>query len=826
MWSILAALHPIPYKSNPERIHHYQAYVNELNFNDIEFPVSISKISKFEKQNKIAVNVFGFEEGALFPVYISKERYSVHVDLLLYSLGQQRHYCLIRDLNRLLSSQRKHNGKMFHCPHCLHGFVRQDLLHDHEPLCSQHGAQRIELPNEDNMFLQFKDFHKQMRVPFAIYADFESLTTKIQSASPDPTKSSTEKYQHHQACGFAYVIVSERPDHCKAPVLYRGEDAVDKFLESLQKEEQIIETLLEDIVPMQLTPLEEDRFQRATLCHICKDELGADRVRDHCHVTGKFRGAAHNACNLNFQFTGRIPVILHNLRGYDSHLIMQGLGKIKNKPINCIPNNIEKYISFSIGNLDFIDSLQFMNASLEKLVCNLAKEGDNKFSILKKYIETSKVPLLLRKGVYPYDYMDNIEKFKEPQLPPKEAFYSKLIEEHISDDDYHHAQTVFTTFQLQNLGEYHDLYLLSDVLLLADVFENFRNICLNYYELDPAHFYTSPGLAWSACLKMTQVELELLTDPDMTKNYIMYLDANNLYGWAMSQPLPTHDFVWLSEYEVADFDVMEVADDSEDGFILEVNLEYPQELHDQHSDYPLAPEKMKVTSDMLSPYCQQLTEQLDLGGAPVTKLVPNLGNKTHYILHYRNLKLYMELGMKLTKVHRILGFAQSTWLKSYIDFNTEKRKHATNDFEKDFFKLMNNSVFGKTMENLITNPTKLIKLTASPAFDSFRIFSEDLAAVNMKKTKLYLNRPIYVGFSILDLSKVLMYNFHFKYMVPKYGTQSKLLFTDTDSLCYDVKTDDLYRDFHQDLDYFDTSEYPTDHFLYCARNKKVLGKIR
>ncbi|KAK3729471.1 hypothetical protein QZH41_009380, partial [Actinostola sp. cb2023] len=527
-------------------------------------------------------------------------------------------------------------------------------------------------------------FQKQMRVPFAyaIYADFESLTTKIESASPDPTKSSTEKYQHHQACGFAYVIVSERPDYCKAPVLYRGEDAVDKFLESLQKEEQRIETLLEDIVPMQLTPLEEDRFQRATLCHICKNELGADRVRDHCHVTRKFRGAAHNACNLNFQFTGHIPIILHNLRGYDSHLIMQGLGKIKNKPINCIPNNIEKYISFSIGNLDFIDSLQFMNASLEKLVCNLAKEGDKKYSILK------------------------------------------------------------------------------------------------------------------------------------------------------NTPRPAK----LSEYEVADFDVMEVADASEDGFILEVNLEYPQELHDQHSDYPLAPETMKVTSDMLSPYCQQLNEELDLVGAPVTKLVPNLCNKTHYILHYRNLKLYMEMGMKLTKVHLILGFAQSTWLKSYVDFNTEKRKHATNDFEKDFFKLMNNSVFGKTMENLrkrvnvklITNPTKLIKLTASPAFDSFRIFSEDLAAVNMKKTKLYLNRPIYVGFSILDLSKVLMYNFHFKYMVRKYGTQSKLLFTDTDSLCYDVKTDDLYRDYHQDLDYFDTSEYPTDHvhFHYCARNKKVLGKMK
>ena len=190
--------------------------------------------------------------------------------------------------------------------------------------------------------------------------------------------------------------------------------------------------------------------------------------------------------------------------------------------------------------------------------------------------------------------------------------------------------------------------------------------------------------------------------------------------------------------------------------------------------------------------------------------------------------------MKLTKIHRALGFAQSTWLKSYIDFNTEKRKQASNDFEKDFFKLMNNAVFGKTMENLrkrvnvkpVTNPSKLNKLTASPAFDAFRIFSEDLAAICMKKTNLHLNRPIYVGFMILDLSKVLMYDFLSNYMVSKYGPQAKLLFTDTDSLCYDVNTDDLYHDFLQDLDYFDTSEYPRDHFLYSARNKMVLGKMK
>ena len=218
MWSVLAALHPIPRKSNPERIHHYRPYVDELNVDGIEFPVPISKIPKFEKQNQIAVNLFGFEEGDLFPVYITKEReFPVHVNLLLFSRGEKRHYCLIRNLKRLLSNQTRHKAQMYYCPYCLHGFVREQLLEDHKPLCSQHGPQRIELPNEDDMFLQFKDFQKQLRVPFVIYADFESLTAKIQSASPDPSKSSTEKFQKHRACGFAYVIVSPKPEYCKPP---------------------------------------------------------------------------------------------------------------------------------------------------------------------------------------------------------------------------------------------------------------------------------------------------------------------------------------------------------------------------------------------------------------------------------------------------------------------------------------------------------------------------------------------------------------------------------------------------------------------------------
>ena len=290
---------------------------------------------------------------------------------------------------------------------------------------------------------------------------------------------------------------------------------------------------------------------------------------------------------------------IHNLRGYDSHFIMQEIGAIvknhsyTNKKgekcqmnINAIPNNMEKYMAFMLGNhLTFIDSFQFMSSSLEKLVSNLPIES---LKYTSQVFEDDELKLMAKKGVYPYDYMNSFQKFKE-QLPSKEEFYSILNDKHISDEDYKHAQNVWNKFNLKNMGEYHDLYLASDILLLADVFENLRKTCLKYYKLDPCHYFTSPGLSWDAMLKMTNIKLELMTDIDMFQfiekglrgisyianrygeannkymkeydekapsKYIMYLDANNLYGWAMSQYLPTGGFRWMTEKQINKIDLL------------------------------------------------------------------------------------------------------------------------------------------------------------------------------------------------------------------------------------------------------------------------------
>ena len=481
-----------------------------------------------------------------------------------------------------------------------------------------------------------------------------------------------------------------------------------------------------------------------------------------------------------------------------------------------------------------------MSSGLAKLVENLDKTD---VRVTNKFYKDRSLNLLLRKGVYPYDYIGGYNKLSETKLPSVEDFYSKLNDENISPEDYKHAQNVWDHFDCKTMRDYHDLYLRSDVLLLADVFESFRDLCLENYKLDPSYYFTAPGLFYNACLKKTNINLELICDsnmhlmiengirggistithrhsvannkymenydPSKESKYIMYLDANNLYGYAMSQPLPTDGFRWMERDEIDNWRNIPC--------ILEVDLKYPTKLHDLHNEYPLAAERLTI--------------------GRVEKLVPNLNDKTKYVVHHETLKLYTSLGFKITKIHKGITFNESPWLAEYIQMNTALRTKVTSSFEKDFFKLANNSVFGKTMENvrnrvdikLVNDKEKFLKLASKPNYQSCTIFSEDLVAVHMKRTKLVLNKPIYLGMSILDISKNLMYDFHYNYIKKKYGDRAKLLFTDTDSLCYEIKTEDVYEDISPDVHrLFDTSNYPKDHpsCIPTGANKKVPGLFK
>jgi hypothetical protein len=265
--------------------------------------------------------------------------------------------------------------------------------------------------------------------------------------------------------------------------------------------------------------------------------------------------------------------------------------------------------------------------------------------------------------------------------------------------------------------------------------------------------------------RYAQANNKYLENYDETKpsKYIIDNDVNNLYGTAMPEKLPCSGFEWMTREELDHLDVSSIGGNM--GCALKVDLEYPKELHDLHNAYPLAPEGLAVDDDMLSDYARNL----ETTNVKVEKLIPNLKDKTRYIVHYKNLQLYMKLGLKLTKIHRGIKFYQAAWMKKYIDFNTEMRKLATSAFEKDLFKLLNNAVFGKTMENLrmyrevklVTNARKQSKLVANPRFKAVRIFEENLAGIHMTRKSVCLAKPIYTGFSILDISKTYMYEFHY-----------------------------------------------------------------
>ena len=704
LWCVLRALNPEPI--HPERLNKkLKEKENTLNMEGIEYAVKLLDINKFEKQNEtITITVFGYnEKDKVYPLRKSKHSNRFcKINLLLIEKEGVSHYCLINDISWLVGSQvSKHKEKCFICDNCLNPFPTEESLNKHKEYCDTNECIKTIMPKKGSV-VKFKNYRNSEMVPFVIYADIESLLEPIQSCGPNPGGSYTEKFQKHKPISFSYYIKCFDDNvFSREPRTYTGLDATQKFVESLEKDVKEIANIPEEGKIYKKGDLE--RYKAATQCWICNGEFDDTpnekgykqnkKVWDHCHFTGRFRGAAHSLCNLWYSKPKFIPVIFHNLSGYDRHLFITNLGFTEGN-IDCIPNNEEKYISFSkeitVGTypkkaideegstyykqepikykIRFIDSFKFMSTSLNSLVSNLPENG---FNNLEKYYTGEKLTLLKRKGVYPYEYMDSLERLMENKLPAKKSFYSTLTGEGISVEDYQHALKVWKEFEIKTIKDDLELYNETDVLLLADVFEKFRNICLENYKLDPAHYFTAPGLSWDVALKMTKVKLELLSDIDMLlmvekgirggvsmisnryseannkymnykfnpsepSKYIQYLDANNLYGAAMSMKLPTHGFKWMNDKELRVWRKIPC--------ILEVDLEYPNKLHDLHNDYPLAPEKIKCKNE-------------------VEKLLPNLKNKEKYVIHYENLKQYLSLGLRLTRIRRGIKFEESEWLK-------------------------------------------------------------------------------------------------------------------------------------------------------------------
>lgn len=826
LWCLIANFHEV--KSHTDRLSNYnkEEYIREFKFKGIDFPIKILDISRIEKQNDMTINIYwlrGKDSYNITPLYPSKRRDKKadrHVNLLLY----ENHYILIKRINALFANLNKNNHSFF-CDICTRGFSTIVILNKHYEKCKNFDPMKINVPRDNIM--KFKRLDHQIDAPFVIYGDFETYLKRINIKKGNKTNLERE----HVPIAYSLFVASKSYKALdEFQVLYVGTDVVKHFKMTILNLAEKINKIVNNRIPLIMDTESEDNFNKAEYCMLCREKLNLDKVRDHDHVNGKYRGAMHSNCNLLFTKQKKyIPVVFHNLAGYDLHLFIQEFSK--DMELEIIPKSMEKYISMTVKiknsfvNLRFIDSFHFLPCGLSTLAGNLIN-----FQYIKEEFSDLRV-----KQFFPYEYFDCIEKLDEKELP--------LVENWKSVKEYDCACDIFRKYKCKNFKDYLELYLKIDTMLLAEVFEEFRALTKNNYGLDPANYFSTPGLAFDALLKMTNIELELLTDIDMIyffrqsvrggistvcgkkyaksnniysddydsekkDNYIMYWDANNLYGWAMSQPLPYKCFTWI-EFDQITFNLKSLSS-LEKGYVLEVDIEYPNELHDCHNEFPLAAEHY------------------------MDKLCPNLYNKKNYVVQLYNLNYYLEKGMKLIKIHRILSYDQKPWMKDYIDFNSCKRKTARNEFEKDFYKLMNNAVFGKTMENIfkrvdirvVNDLDKAIKLVKQPYYKRFKEISEDMVLVEMSKHEFVFDKPIYLGFNILELSKLHMLRFHYDTIKRIYGERACLMYTDTDSFVYDIETIDIFDDLLSFSSEMDLSCYPKSSKSYKFENEKVIGKMK
>ncbi|KAL4101125.1 hypothetical protein QTP88_021145 [Uroleucon formosanum] len=544
LWAILSALHPV--EKNPQRVTKYIPFENEFDkeFKDIEFPLKTTDIPKFVKRTKdISINIYCLDKKVIVPLEISKIEKTNHIDLLYLREDNENkgHYCWIKDLWKLCGSQMTKDGhKRFVCKMCLSSFDEEYKLNDHKHYCVNNKAAKIVLPEAYNKTLEFQNYNHSLRVPFVIYADFECTLKPIYTCQPNDTESFTKCYQKHIPNNFCYYIKYSNGDY-KPPVVYSGPNVAQQFYEylppMLEKKFKIIKGVIEYYKQFKI--VEDDDSKKLKLYEDkLKNEIenknkNMRKVRDHDHLTGEYRGAAHSICNLNYQNPRFIPIVFHNLSGYDAHLFIKEFGN-DNKRIKLIPNNEEKYISFSkmmprkvtrkgkeiviYTELRFIDSFKFLPSSLDKLTNNLRNDSKlnlrNKFKELSKYFPEKHLDLVTRKLAYPYEYMDCEEKFNETCIAPIEKFYSSLTDKNITKEEYENSQKIWKVFNIQNMREFTSLYNKIDVLLSTDIIEYFRDISLKNYKLDPMWYYTTPGFAWDCMLRMTNIKLDLLTDID------------------------------------------------------------------------------------------------------------------------------------------------------------------------------------------------------------------------------------------------------------------------------------------------------------------------
>jgi len=549
-WAILAK----HVSSNRTRVGvNYSSEEHRYDFSALSTPTPVSEIHLFERSNPdTTVNIYGVRncvkykkniksiaQSVAYPLRVAEEEKANHFDLLLITgEGANNHYAYISNFSRLASPQKNnHQHHLFYCKRCFTSFEDRPLkyklhgeraLAEHRLLCGVHKPIVPLIPKEGDT-LKFEAWCKTERLPFVVYADFEALLLKTDRKQGTNT---TAIHDHHPMSYGYHVVAAEgvplelfdQFSIPRVPVIFRGsatdDDVAKRFVRDVIGVAENIARLYKEVnVPIIMSVEDCHVHTVKTMCDLCSCAFSERNCKTahHDHLSGRFLKTLCNSCNLKLKTPNFVPCFLHNLSNYDAHFIVTNLANDDNNRISVIANTEEKYISFSkyINNtfsVRFVDTCRFMASSLAHLAENLSSANFDKFREVAKVFAPSEMSLATRKGVYPYEYTDSWDKLEIPSLPDKFQFYSALTETHVCDEDYDHAVRVWNHFGCTSLGAYSDLYLQIDVLLSADIFENFRDICMTTYHLDPAQYFTLPGFSFDCMLKLTKVELELLDD--------------------------------------------------------------------------------------------------------------------------------------------------------------------------------------------------------------------------------------------------------------------------------------------------------------------------
>lgn len=871
-----------------------------LNLENMIFPMSLQKIATFERRHKhlnTAINVFVLEGRKCYPVHKSiSDSIQNCANLLLVPFvedGEKNyHYIYIRDLDKFLSAYQNQLGlkreKTYkHCINCLSSFSTKERLEEHQIACLKNEAQLITLPNPEKK-LKFENHMKAFGHEFIGFADFESISTPFEREDNVKCENCRERGDI-SLCKHATSVLNTQTPSCYSLVFIdreknivfqrteAGEDVMPLFFQALEDAQDFLLPQLQAQPKIKLWTDEDDlRFKSATHCHVCKEKFDSEleKVRDHCHKTGKHLGAAHNKCNVNRRVKNNLLVYMHNFSGYDSHFIIKYYKELegREKRLKGLARNTEKFRTLNLGKIHFLDSMSLLDAGLGELVGDLVRENHS-FPILAASgiykNEQQRELLIKKKGIYPYEYMTSYEVLLEKKLPPREKFYSCLRDSTVSQEDYDQALETFEAFECKNLLEYTKLYCYLDTLQLAEVMAEFMQETMRDFGLCSTNYISLPQLSFDAMLKTTGVELDYIPDKEMTLLFenairggvsyvntrlvdvekeggiIEYFDANNLYGKSQMEFLPMGNYKWLSEEEVRKFDdlslLMGKPKNDPKGWVFEVDLEYPEELRKKnaHRNMPLAPEHLVIFHDDLSEYSKQCLEATTGNKNNKRyfseKLCGTFYKKERYLVHYRNLQFYVRHGLKVTKIHRVIEFDQGDFSRPYIEFTAKKRASTKSDFKKRTAKLLSNANFGKWLQNvrkyidvkLVTRESTATKYINSPRYISSRQLSDDITAIFLKKEKVVLDRKYSIGFTILELSKLLMYEYYYDVIVPRFGEDNvSIILSDTDSFVLHIKNHTRTEAREKMRDVMDFSNLaPTDEHFDSSR-AKVPGYLK